>query len=37
MLFVRTRRHLAEIVGLVWLGFEVARLLRSKRLRASAL
>ena len=37
MLFVRTRRDVAEIVGLVWLGIEVARLLRSKRLRASAL
>jgi hypothetical protein len=37
MLFVRTRRDLAELVGLVWLGFEVARFFRSKRLKASAL
>jgi hypothetical protein len=36
MLFVRTRRDVAELLGLVWLGFEVARLLRSKRPRASA-
>lgn len=35
MLFVRTRRDVAEVVALVWLGFEVAHLFRSKRPRAS--
>ena len=36
MLFVRTRRDVAEIAALVWLGFEVARLFRWKRPGASA-
>lgn len=35
MLFVRTRRDVAELVALVWLCFEVAHLFRSKRPRAS--
>jgi hypothetical protein len=30
MLFVRTRRDVAELVSLVWLGYEVARFFRSK-------
>lgn len=37
MLFVRTRRDVAELAALVWIGIEVARLFRSKRLRASGL
>ena len=37
MLFVQTRRDVAELIGLVWLGYEVARFFRSKRLKASAL
>jgi hypothetical protein len=37
MLFVRTRRDVAEVAALVWIGIEVARLFRSKRLRASGL
>jgi len=37
MLFSRTRRDLAELVGLLWLAVEVARLVRSKRMKATAL
>jgi hypothetical protein len=37
LLFVRTRRDVAELIGLVWLGYEVARFFRSKRPEASAL
>jgi hypothetical protein len=30
VLFVRTRRDIAELVGLVWLAFEVSRLVRER-------
>lgn len=30
MFFVRTRRDVAELIGLVWLGYEVARFFRSR-------
>jgi hypothetical protein len=35
MLFSRTRRDIAEVVGLVWLAVEVSRFL-SKRMKAAA-
>jgi hypothetical protein len=37
MLFSRIRRDIAELVGLLWLAVEVARLIRSKRVKAPAL
>jgi hypothetical protein len=37
MLFARTRREVAEFVGLLWLAVAVARLFRSKRMKVSAL
>jgi hypothetical protein len=36
MLFARTRRDIAELVGLLWLAVEVSRLVR-RRVRAPAL
>jgi hypothetical protein len=36
MLFTRTRRGIAELVGLLWLAVELARLVRSKRMKAPA-
>lgn len=36
VLFSRTRRDIAELVGLVWLAVEVARHFRSKRMEASS-
>jgi hypothetical protein len=35
MLFSRTRRDIAELLGLLWLAVEVARVV-SKRMKASA-
>lgn len=35
MLFARTRREVAELLGLLWLAVAVARLFRSKRMKVS--
>lgn len=37
MLFSRLRRDIAELVGLVWLAVEIAKLVRSKFAKAPAL
>jgi len=36
LVFSQTRRHIAELAGLVWLAVEVSRLVRSKRMKAAA-
>lgn len=37
MLFSRSRKDVAELVGLLWLAFEVSRFVQSKRMKAPAL
>jgi hypothetical protein len=37
VLFSRTRRNIAELVGVLWLAVELARHFRSKRMKASSL